>query len=76
MQSLTNEYVQNTIAEAVTSLKVSGTPEHLLIATLLAKTSKAYASGNTIPAGRGMGLEEIVALAEFYAAKDYAEELY
>lgn len=76
MHPLTSEYVQNTIAKAVTSLKVSGTPEHLLTATLLAKTAKTYASGNAIPAGRGVGLEETVALAEFYAAKDYSEELY
>lgn len=72
---LTNEYVQAIIADAVTNLKVSGTPEHLLTAKFLAKTSKAYASGNSTPGGRGLGLEEAVALAEFYASQDYIETM-
>lgn len=72
---LTNEYVQDILADAVTNLKVSGTPEHLLVAKVLSKSAKTYASGNSMPAGRGLGLEETVALAEFYAAKDYIETM-
>lgn len=66
---LTNTYVQETLGNAVTVLTEDGGEDKVLIAGLLDKLKSSYASGNSIPVGRGLGLEQAVKLAEHYIAE-------
>lgn len=69
-QVLTNEYVQETLGKAIILLQEDDHEEKVMIAGLLLKLKGAFASGNSIPVGRGLGLNEAVALAEYYIAEE------
>lgn len=63
---LTDEYVQDTLGKGVAVLRGRDTVEGNLMADLLGKLADRFKSGNSVPAGAGLGLEEAVRLAEFY----------
>lgn len=63
---LTNEYVQDILYKGVSVLLEHNTQESSLTANLLDKLAQRFKSGNSIPSGGGLGLEEAVQLAEFY----------
>jgi hypothetical protein len=64
---LTDEYVQDVLSKGVSVLREQATPESNITASLLSKLAERFKSGNSIPSGAGLGLEEAVRLAEFYA---------
>lgn len=63
---LTDEYVQRILHEGVVVLQEKNTPESNLVVDLMSKLAQRFKSGNSIPSGGGLGLEEAVRLAEFY----------
>lgn len=63
---LTDEYVQDILDKGASALLEQNTEESNLTANLLAKLAQRFKSGNAIPSGAGLGLEEAVQLAEFY----------
>lgn len=63
---LTDEYVQDILYKGMSVLLEQATPESTLTANLLSKLAERFKSGNSIPSGAGLGLEEAVRLAEFY----------
>lgn len=63
---LTNDYVQEILHKGTSVLLEQNTQESSLTANLLDKLAQRFKSGNSIPSGGGLGLEEAVQLAEFH----------
>lgn len=63
---LTDEYVQDILHQGESVLLEKNTQEGNFTANLLGKLAQRFKSGNSIPSGAGLGLEEAVRLAEFH----------